>query len=116
MSDEKSLAEKLADKFCGWKLPDGVCPDNLDADRRFHPGSSGTNIMTWSQAKQMFEELVVPEIQSQPIQCLVSALGKVLKKHELEYFEKVLMSRIFRAAGPLRCFDRVEMKRPYDGD
>ena len=36
--------ETLVDRFLSWPVPTSVCPDNLDADRRMRPGSSGTKL------------------------------------------------------------------------
>lgn len=47
-------AGKLADAFLSWKLPDSVRPDGCAMDPTY-PHRYGTNLMTWAQAKEMFE-------------------------------------------------------------
>ena len=51
-------AGKLADAFMSWKLPDSVRPDGCAMDPTY-PHRYGTNLMTWAQAKEMFEYVLV---------------------------------------------------------
>ena len=51
----KTRIDEMVDRFLAWPVPTSVCPDNLDADRRMRPGSSGTNLLSADEAKQMFE-------------------------------------------------------------
>ena len=47
-------AGKLADAFLSWKLPNSVRPDGCAMDPTYQH-RYGTNLMTWAQAKEMFE-------------------------------------------------------------
>lgn len=47
-------ASALADAFLSWKLPNSVRPDGCAMDPTY-PHRYGTNLMTWAQAKGMFE-------------------------------------------------------------
>lgn len=46
--------DKMADRFISWKLPDSVRPDACAMNPEY-PHRYGTNLMTWAQAKEMFE-------------------------------------------------------------
>jgi hypothetical protein len=59
--DELEITEQkkklMVDWFLAWPLPATVMPDNLDADGKIRPGSTGTNLMSADEAKQMFDYL-----------------------------------------------------------
>ncbi len=45
------LVKKMADAWCGWPIPKNFSPDFSSP---VSPHNSGTNILTWEQAKDMF--------------------------------------------------------------
>jgi hypothetical protein len=52
--EELRDAKKAADKFIAWPLPETVCAD-LSATMPRTPHRSGTNLLSWDEAHQMFE-------------------------------------------------------------
>ena len=57
----------MADRFCGWPLPEGFNPDggitfeplgNKGTEREFKREPSGTNIMSHQQAKEMIRYMI----------------------------------------------------------
>lgn len=49
--------KRLVDKFLAWPLPDSVSSDPCVCDRG-HPARSGTNLLTATEAKEMFEHVL----------------------------------------------------------
>ena len=65
-----SMLNKLADEFCRWPLPPGVRADACACEPGY-PNRTGTNLLTYIEAKQMFRDLVLPMLallKSYPIE------------------------------------------------
>ncbi len=65
LTDE--MINYMADRFCGWPLPDGFNPDggvsyerfgNKGTDREFRRDTTGTNLLSHEQAKEMIRYMV----------------------------------------------------------
>ena len=62
-SDDKAkLADKIADAFIQWKLPESVCADPCATKQG--PGRYGTNLLSWVEAKQMAEQIILPLLET----------------------------------------------------
>lgn len=58
---QDEIINEFANEFIKWKLPDSVCADGC-ASMRGYLHRSGTNLLTFDEAKQLAEEIVVPII------------------------------------------------------
>ena len=54
-SDQK--IDRLVDAFLAWPLPESVCSDRCVCERGYRH-RSGTNLLTATEAKQMFEHVL----------------------------------------------------------
>lgn len=60
------IADKLAEKFISWPLPTSVCSDLIVT----MPGEKhriGTNLLTYFEARQMMQEVVLPTLREMGI-------------------------------------------------
>lgn len=82
MDDMNDLIQRLVDRFLGWTLPKDFHPD---AGITFTPPNNeawwpvGTNLFTADQAKQMFEQIVTPELEKE-----MSAQQREIDRLDLE--------------------------------
>jgi hypothetical protein len=60
---QRPTAHDMAEAFLWWPLPDSVCAD-LCATKQ-GPGRAGTNLLSYTEAKQMFEH-VLANIRDEP--------------------------------------------------
>lgn len=63
---ENELAEKIAEAFIRWPLPESVCADPCAT--RQGPGRFGTNLLSWIEAKQMAEQVILPLLKDEKCQ------------------------------------------------
>ena len=68
---------KLAERFLGWPLPESVCSD-LCATKQGYPHRSGTNLLSYVEAKQMFE-YVLAELAAEQDKALADARRAALE-------------------------------------
>lgn len=61
--ENKQLADKIADAFILWHLPDSVCADPCATKQG--PGRTGTNLLSWIEAKQMAEQVILPLLKEE---------------------------------------------------
>lgn len=59
-SEQALSADAMADRFISWPLPDSVRPDPCAMNPEY-PHRYGTNLLTWAQAKAMFEYVLAAE-------------------------------------------------------
>ncbi len=59
---ESSIINELANEFLRWPLPESVCAD-LCATKQ-GPGRVGTNLLSFVEAQQMFNDLVMGKLYS----------------------------------------------------
>jgi hypothetical protein len=59
------LANELAEKFLRWQLPDSVCSDPCSAKQG--PGRIGANLLSYSEARQMMQEVVTATLNEKGI-------------------------------------------------
>jgi len=52
------IEDKIAEEFLRWKLPESVCAD-LCATKQ-GPDRIGTNLLSFTEARQMVREVVIP--------------------------------------------------------
>jgi len=55
--DFENVVKQLVDAFLAWPLPESVCCDRCVIERGY-PHRSGTNLLTATEARQMFEHLL----------------------------------------------------------
>lgn len=58
---EKSMADRMVDRFLVWKLPVGFLPDGGISYRPGITAPTGTNLLDASQAREMVEHLLKGE-------------------------------------------------------
>lgn len=73
MQKEQRQIDVIAEKFLHWNLPESVCVDPC-AMTHGQEGRTGTNLLTFDEAKQMLEHLFPDGI---PSQGLVKAAHKI---------------------------------------
>ncbi len=59
-ADVESTINKFAEAFLGWPLPHSVCADRCATEQM--KGRVGTNLLSCVEARQMFSDLVAPEL------------------------------------------------------
>jgi hypothetical protein len=65
-SDADKLADELAEKFIGWPLPDSVCSDLCATDTKYKH-RTGTNLLSYVEARQMMHEVVIATLRHKGI-------------------------------------------------
>jgi hypothetical protein len=53
--------EKMAEAFLSWPLPESVCADRCTTEKS--KGRIGTNLLTYTEAEQMFQDIVGSRIK-----------------------------------------------------
>ncbi len=67
MTEELDKAvEEITNSFLRWPLPDSVCADGCATKQG--PGRVGTNLLTYTETKQMINDLVRPILEKQKAQ------------------------------------------------
>jgi hypothetical protein len=65
-TDNDQIARELAERFLRWPLPDGVCA-RLCAGKQ-GPGLVGTNLLSYDEARQMMQEVVISTLREKGMQ------------------------------------------------
>lgn len=60
--NHQKLIEELTNAFLQWPLPESVCADLCATQQK--TGRIGTNLLTFTEAKQMFTDIVLPRLQN----------------------------------------------------
>jgi hypothetical protein len=57
-TDREKLIETMADLFCACPLPKSVCSDPCVSDPNYPYPRAGTNLLTVSEAREMFRSIL----------------------------------------------------------
>lgn len=77
---DRQLLDKMANDFLRWPLPDSVCAD-LCATIVGYKHRSGTNLMTFTESKAMFTEVVLPLIAANTPAAAQSVEPKAVQRY-----------------------------------
>lgn len=101
----KEQISHMADRFCGWPIPENWQPDggvsyerfgNKGTEREFRRATSGTNLFSKQQAEEMISYMLEGITPSPSLKLVVEALEKyagsyrtiiVTADHNLEFYE-----------------------------